>query len=67
MTIQDVLEHYGFWAHGGHIQRVAAEWEEEGFTALEVDAWLEADVCWACEARQHADKGFTPDNWKQQH
>ena len=66
MTIEEVLEHYGWWAHGGEVERIAKEWREEGFTASEVDQWLEADVCWACDAREHTNKGYTPYNWKTQ-
>jgi len=64
--IKEVLESYGFWAHVGDLEHVAREWEAEGFTADEADAWLEAEVCWASDAREYADKGWTPDNWKEQ-
>ena len=65
-SIKEVLEHYGYWAHGGDVDRVAKEWVEEGFTDKQVELWLEADVCWACQAREHVNKGFTPYNWKTQ-
>jgi len=65
-AIKEVLESYGFWAHGGDLEHVAAEWKEEGFTASEADAWLDADVCFARDAREYADKGWTPSNWKEQ-
>ena len=62
-TIEDVVESYGFWGHGGDVAAVAAEWTAEGFTAAEADAWLDADVCWPADAREYTDKGWTPDNW----
>ena len=64
-TMTDVVEFYGFWGHGGDLERVAAEWTAEGFTAAEADEWLEAGVCWPEDAREYADKGWTPDNWKE--
>lgn len=64
-TIKDVVEGVGFWGHGGEIEKVAAEWADEGFTPAEVEAWLDADVCWPEDAREYTDKGWTPDNWKE--
>lgn len=64
-AIKEVLLSYGYWAHGADLEHVAREWVAEGFTACEADAWLDAEVCWACDAKEYKDKGLSPDNWKE--
>lgn len=42
MTIQDVLEAHGDFAHGGAAESVAEDWEMYDFTPAEVEEWLKA-------------------------
>lgn len=40
-TIEDVLQQYGDWAHGGDIEGAAADWADGyEFTPREVERWL---------------------------
>ena len=40
MTIRDVIEKHGHFAHGGNPDDTAETWAESGFEADEVDEWL---------------------------
>jgi hypothetical protein len=60
MTIRDVIESHGHFAHGGNPDDAAETWAECGFEAPEVQEWLAAR-CYAPDAaRDLADAGITP-------
>jgi hypothetical protein len=59
MTIHDVIEQHGDFAHGGNPDLAAEAWAEAGFNAPEVDEWLRARCFDAGAARDLADAGVT--------
>lgn len=60
MTIRDVIEEHGHFAHGGVVDEAVEAWSEGGFEAHEVAEWLAAR-CFSPEAaREMADAGITP-------
>jgi hypothetical protein len=61
MTIRDVIERHGHFAHGGNPDDAAETWAESGFEASEVDEWLQARCFDPSIARDLADAGMTPD------
>ena len=60
-TMEEVIEHYGTWAHGGEPAKVIHEWEVARFAPDEADEWLAAGVFTAQAARTLADANVTPD------
>lgn len=61
MTILDVIEAHGHFAHGGNPYDTAYTWAEEGFEAHEVEEWLKARCFNPTAARDLADAGVTPE------
>lgn len=61
MTIRDVVEEHGQFAHGGNPDDAAETWAEVGFAANEVDEWLNARCFDPNAARDLADSGVTPE------
>jgi hypothetical protein len=61
MTIRDVVEKHGHFAHGGNPDDTAETWAESGFEANEVDEWLLARCFDPSAARDLADAGVTPE------
>lgn len=61
MTIHDVVDHHGHFAHLGNPDDAAETWAAAGFDAHEVDAWLKAGCFSPGFARDLADAGLTPD------
>lgn len=59
MTIRDVIERHGHFAHGGNPDDTAETWAESGFEAHEVDEWLLARCYDPSAARDLADAGVT--------
>jgi hypothetical protein len=60
MTIRDVIERHGHFAHGGNPDDAAETWAESGFEADEVEEWLRARCFNPSAARDLADAGVTP-------
>ena len=61
MTIRDVIESHGNFAHGGNPDDAAETWLEVGFDAHEVEEWLRARCFDPNTARDLADAGVTPE------
>ena len=61
MTIRDVIERHGHFAHGGNPDDAAETWTESGFSADEADEWLKARCFHPSAARDLADAGVTPE------
>jgi hypothetical protein len=61
MTIRDVIERHGHFAHGGNPDDAAETWAEVGFEADEVSEWLLARCFDPNAARDLADAGVTPE------
>ncbi len=59
MTIRDVIEAHGHFAHGGNPDDAAETWAESGFEAHEVEEWLNARCFDPNAARDLADAGVT--------
>lgn len=59
MTIRDVIERHGHFAHGGNPDDAAETWAESGFEADEVEEWLRARCFNPSAARDLADAGVT--------
>lgn len=59
MTIRDVIERHGHFAHGGNPDDTAETRAESGFEAHEVDEWLLARCFDPNAARDLADAGVT--------
>lgn len=59
MTIRDVIERHGHFAHGGKPADTAETWAESGFEAHEVDEWLGSRCFDPSAARDLADAGLT--------
>ena len=60
MTIHDVVEHHGHFAHLGNPDDASDTWAGNGFGAAEVDEWLLAGCFSPDSARDLADAGVTP-------
>lgn len=60
MTIRDVIERHGHFAHGGNPDDTAETWAESGFEAHAVDEWLNARCFDPSAARDLADAGVDP-------
>ena len=60
MTVRDVIERHGHFAHGGDPDDTAETWVEAGFEADEVDEWLNARCFDPSAARDLADAGVSP-------
>jgi hypothetical protein len=61
MTIRDVVEAHGHFAHGGNPDDTAETWAAVGFEAPEVEEWLRARCFDPNSARDLADAGVTPE------
>ncbi|MGB7588347.1 MAG: hypothetical protein WBM00_06525 [Solirubrobacterales bacterium] len=61
MTIRDVIESHGYFAHGGNPDDAAETWAESGFETHEVEEWLLARCFNPSAARDLTDAGVTPD------
>ena len=61
MTIRDVIEAHGYFAHGGNPDDAAETWAECGLEPPEVEEWLRARCFDPNVARDLADAGVTPD------
>ena len=61
LTIQQVVESYGTFAHGGFVNETVREWTEAGFTAEQVAEWLESRCFSPVSAKKLADAGLTPE------
>lgn len=61
MTIRDVIEKHGHFAHAGNPDDTAEAWAEAGFETDEVDEWLLARCFDPSAARDLADAGVTPE------
>jgi hypothetical protein len=61
MTIRDVVEAHGYFAHGGNPDDTAETWAESGFEADEVEEWLRSRCFDPNAARDLADAGVTPE------
>lgn len=61
MTVREVIERHGYFAHGGNPDDAAETWTESGFDAEEVEEWLRARCFHPSAARDLADLGITPD------
>lgn len=59
MTIRDVIERHGHFAHGGNPDDTAETWIESGFEADEVEEWLNARCFDPSSARDLADAGVS--------
>lgn len=57
MTVRDVIERQGHFAHGGNPYDTAEAWIESGFEADEVEEWLNARCFDPSSARDLADAG----------
>lgn len=60
MTIREVIERHGHFAHGGNSDDTAEAWAEAGFKADEVEEWLNARCLDPSIARDMADAGVPP-------
>lgn len=58
MTIRDVVERHGHFAHGGNPDDAAETWAECGFEAHEVEEWLRARCYDPNAARDLVDAGL---------
>jgi hypothetical protein len=61
MTVREVIERFGYFAHGGNPDDATDTWTESGFDAEEVEEWLRARCFHPSAARDLADLGITPD------
>jgi hypothetical protein len=61
LTIRDVIERHGHFAHGGNPEDAAETWTATGFEAHEVDEWLRARCYDPGAARDLADAGVSPE------
>ena len=57
MTVREVIERHGHFAHAGNPDDTSETWAESGFDAHEVDAWLDARCFDPGAARDLADGG----------
>lgn len=58
MTVREVIERHGHFAHGGNPDDTTEVWAESGFEAHEVDEWLNARCFDPSSARDLADAGI---------
>jgi hypothetical protein len=63
MTIRDVIERHGHFAHGGNPDDTAETWAESGFEAPEVDEWLLAR-CFDPARRGTSPTPASPRRWR---
>jgi hypothetical protein len=61
MTVREVIDKHGHFAHGGNPDDAAETWVESGFEADEVEEWLLARCFNPSAARDLADSGVTAD------
>jgi hypothetical protein len=61
VTIRDVIERHGYFAHRGDPDGAGEAWEEAGFDAGEVDEWLNARCFDPDAAEDLDDVGITPE------
>ena len=61
MTIRDVIERHGYFAHRRDPDGACEPWEEAGFDAGEVDDWLNARCFDPDAAEDLDDVGITPE------
>jgi hypothetical protein len=61
VTIRDVIERHGYFAHRGDPDGGCEAWEEAGFVAGEVDEWLNARCFDPDAAEDLDDVGITPE------
>lgn len=61
MTVRDVIERHGYFAHRGDPDDACEAWEEAGFDAGEVDDWLNARCFDPDAAEDLDDVGITPE------
>ncbi|HWB70423.1 MAG TPA: hypothetical protein VG518_10650 [Solirubrobacterales bacterium] len=59
MTVRQVIERHGHFAHGGNPDDTTETWEASGFEAHEVDEWLNARCFDPSSARDLADAGVS--------
>ena len=59
-SIAQVLLAHGETFHGGCAEKVAADWDDYGFSADEVDEWCTVDVWDASTANELRLAGMTP-------
>jgi hypothetical protein len=59
MTVRDVIERHGYFAHAGNPDDTAEAWVEAGFEAHEVEEWLNARCFDPSAARDLADTGMS--------
>lgn len=59
MTVRNVIERHGHFAHGGNPYDTAEAWIEAGFEADEVEEWLNARCFDPSSARDLADAGVS--------
>lgn len=59
MTVRDVIERQGHFAHAGNPDDAAEAWAEAGFEAHEVEEWLNARCFDPSAARDLADTGMS--------
>lgn len=60
ITMQEVIERQGDFAHGGDVEFTVKAWERAGFTPEQVGAWLEARCFEAVDAKRLMDAGIDP-------
>jgi hypothetical protein len=60
MTVREVIERHGHFAHGGNPDDAAETWIESGFDADGVEEWLNARCFDPSVARDLADAGVAP-------
>jgi hypothetical protein len=60
MTVREVIERHGHFAHAGNPDDTTQTWAESGFEADEVDEWLNARCFDPSAARDLADAGIVP-------
>jgi hypothetical protein len=61
VTIRDVIERHGYFAHRGDPAWACEVWEETGFEAGEVDEWLNARCFDPDAAEDMDDVGINPE------
>jgi hypothetical protein len=61
MTVREVMNRHGYFAHAGNPEDAAEAWSEAGFDAHETDEWLRARCFAPGTARDLADAGVSPE------
>lgn len=59
MTVREVIDRHGHFAHGGNPDDTTETWAESAFEGHEVDEWLNARCFDPSAARDLADAGVT--------